>query len=115
MKSLALGLALVAVTTSVQAQSVDGGAPPDAAPAPASAPPTPPSPPAPPPAKAAAAPAAALATPPADGAPRSRPAAIHRSALFWTSIVLGACAVVAIGVGAGLAASYHARYASVTF
>jgi hypothetical protein len=117
LRSLALALALVCVATTVRAEPTDGGVQPsDAAPPPDTAPaaPAPPTPP-PTPSPAPSPPSVTLAPSAKDTSPHARPTAIHRSALFWTSIAIAACAVVAIGVGAGYAASYHPRYALVTF
>ena len=115
-RALALGLTLLVAAPSARAdQPVDGGVPTEAAPPPAEAASspadtlTPPSPPKP----SALVPLTAAAT--ATEPPHARPTPLHRSALFWTAVVLGAGAVAAIAVGIGLAATYHPRYALVTF
>ena len=114
-RATALALALMLVATSAWADDpADGGAPTDAAPPSSDAAPPPvvtttPPPPKPDPHALVSAPAA-----PPDQ-PRARPTPLHRSALFWTSVILGAGAVAAIAVGIGLAATYHSRYALVTF
>jgi hypothetical protein len=106
---LLLGLALVIAWT--QARPVGAQeAPPAATPAPLS---TPAPQPMPPPPLPLAAPrlipvAATDAAPP-------RPAPYYKSALFWTSIVVGAAVVGAITWGAVWAATRETRYAVVEF
>ena len=118
MRSIALTLTLLLASIALADGPVDGGAPPtDAAPPPADAPP-PPADAAPKPAAATPAPAAMLsATPPptADVPAHARPTPIYKSTLFWCSVILGAGAVAAISVGIGLAATFHPRYALVSF
>jgi len=122
MRTLALSLTLLLATTAFADDPVDGGAPADAAPPPADAAPAPAE------GAPAAAPAAATpageapysllgATPPPqpDLPAHARSTPFYRSALFWTSVVLGAGAVAAIAVGAGMAATFHPRYALVSF
>ena len=53
--------------------------------------------------------------PPNDAPPRARSTPLYRSPLFWTSVILGAGAIAAIAAGVGLAATYHSRYALVSF
>ena len=116
MRSIALTLTLLLASTALADSPVDGGAPPtDAAPPPADA--------APPPADAAPKPTATTpavmlsSTPPpaADLPAHARPTPIYKSTLFWCSVILGAGAVAAISVGIGLAATFHPRYALVSF
>ena len=61
-------------------------------------------------------PSPAPATPPKpDLPPSARPRRFYKSALFWTSLVVAASAIVAVGVGAGIAADQRSRYALVQF
>lgn len=126
MRTLALTLTLLFAATALADGPTDGGVPADAAPPPADAAPpaeaTPaaaaPPPTAAPPKPTAEAPYSLLsATPPPEPSvpAHARPTPLYRSALLWTSVIFGAGAVAAICVGAGLAASFHPRYALVTF
>jgi hypothetical protein len=110
MRSLALTLTLLLASTAFADEPVDGGAPPaDAAPPPADA--------APPKPATSTAPYALIATTPAapDVPAHARPTPLYKSTLFWCSVILGAGAVAAISVGIGMAATFHPRYALVTF
>lgn len=126
MRALALVSALLVATAALADAPVDGGVPADAAPPPADA--------APPPGDAAPTPATLppVAAPPKvapdpyallgaapppqpDTPPHARPTPLLRSALFWTSVIFGAGAVAAIAVGIGLAATFHPRYALISF
>lgn len=123
MRSTALALALLLSTAALADAPVDGGVPADGATAPsdmgppptdaappvAATPATPATPPTPPPALVVATP------PPADAPAHARPTPLYRSPLFWTSVIVGAGAVAAIAAGVGLAATFHPRYALVSF
>jgi hypothetical protein len=115
MRTIALTLTLLLASTALADDPVDGGAPPaDAAPPPADA--APPS--AAPPSPASESPYSLLSAtpPPAPDVPaHARPTPLYKSALFWCSVILGAGAVAAISVGIGMAASFHPRYALVSF
>jgi hypothetical protein len=116
--TLVLLLASTATTAAFADEPVDGGAPPaDAAPPPPDAAP-------PPPDAARAAPSTSgspysllsATPPPAPDVPaHARPTPLYKSTLFWCSVILGAGAVAAISVGIGMAATFHPRYALVTF
>jgi hypothetical protein len=136
MRTTALLLTLLLPPAALAGQPVDGGVPADAAtaptdggaapadgaapaptPPPAPAPPTPAPPPAPPAPTPAPQPLVSV-TPPAataDTPAHARPTPLYRSPLFWTSVIIGAGAVAAIAAGVGLAATYHPRYALVSF
>jgi hypothetical protein len=92
--------------------------PPPAPPPPIATPPEPPplaSPPEPPPPSPAPIWTPPPALPPPDLPPSAKPRRFYKSALFWTSILVAAGAVVAVGVGAGIAAGQRSRYALVQF
>ncbi|MGZ3428312.1 MAG: hypothetical protein ACXVCV_16780 [Polyangia bacterium] len=115
MRTIALTLTLLLASTALADDPVDGGAPPaDAAPPPADAAPPAPTP---TPAPTSAAPYSLLSETPRqpDVPARARPTPLYKSTLFWCAVVLGAGAVAAISVGAAMAASFHPRYALVTF
>jgi hypothetical protein len=119
MRTLTLVTTLLFASAALADDPVDGGAPPaDAAPpldedSPAPSTPAPTT-----PAPASAAPYSLLSTtpPPGPDVPaRARPTPLYKSALFWCSVILGAGAVGAIAIGVGLAATFHPRYALVSF
>lgn len=133
MRALALVSALLLASAALADPPTDGGVPADAAPPPADTAP-PPADAAPPPADAAPAAASlppvgappkvapdpyallgAAPPPQPDAPPHARPTPLLRSALFWTSVIFGAGAVAAIAVGVGLAATFHPRYALISF
>ena len=125
MRTTALVLTLLFSSVALADTPVDGGVPADAGTAPADAgtapadggTPLPPAPlPAPTPAPTPAPqPLVSTTPPPSDAPAHARPTPLYRSPLFWTSVIIGAVAVAAIAAGIGLAATYHPRYALVSF
>ena len=116
MRSLALPLTLLLASTAFADDPVDGGAAADAAPPLADTAPSP--------TDAAANPPPTTSpysllpsTPPSrtDAPAQARPTPLVKSTLFWCSLILGAGAVAAIAVGIGMAATFHPRYALVSF
>jgi hypothetical protein len=125
MRTTALVLTFLLSSAALADPPVDGGVPADAGTAPADAgtapadggvPVPPPAPlPAPTPTPTPAPQPLVSATPPSDAPAHARPTPLYRSPLFWTSLIIGAGAVAAIAAGIGLAATYHPRYALVSF